>query len=118
MFEIHVHSENILMVNGRATEMIDGLKKPHFVPGQNESGPAKKPRRIAEDVFRLSPHHLTCWMQIAIVQFTKIASEHGSGRGAACSATSKLEKNSTFGYGQVTTPTPSENWKPSYELSL
>jgi hypothetical protein len=75
-------------------KMIDGQKKPHFVQGQTESGSAKKPGRIAEDVFRLSPHHLTCWMQIASVQFTKIASELGSGGGgAACSATSKLEQN-------------------------
>ena len=62
-------------------KMIDGQKKPHFVQGQTESGSAKKPGRIAEDVFRLSPHHLTCWMQIASVQFTKIASELGSGGG-------------------------------------
>ena len=74
-------------------EMIDGQKKPHFVQGQTESGSAKKPGRIAEDVFRLSPHHLTCWMQIASEQFTKIASELGSGVGAGCFATYKLEKN-------------------------
>ena len=72
--------------------MIDGLKKPHFVLGQAESGSAKKLGRIAEDVFRFSPHHLTCWMQIAMVQFTKIASELGSVKVAACSATSKLKK--------------------------
>ena len=93
-------------------KMIDGQKKQHFVQGQTESGSGKKPGRIAEDVFRLSPHHLTCWMQIASVQFTKIASELGSG------GVRVAKKTTTFGYGQVTTPTPSENWKRSYELSL
>ena len=99
-------------------KMIDGQKKPHFVQGQTESGSAKKPGRIAEDVFRLSPHHLTCWMQIAMVQFTKIASELGSGGGPAASQHTSSKKTTTFGYGQVTAPTPSENWKQSYELSL
>ena len=74
-------------------KMTQKPKRPLFVPWQAESGSAKKPGRIAEDVFRLSLHDLTCWMQIAIVQFTKIASEHRSGRGAACSATSELEQN-------------------------
>ena len=74
-------------------KMTQKPKKQHFVPWQAESGSANKPGRIAEDVFRLSLHDLTCWMQVAIVQFTKIASEHGSGRGAACSATSELEQH-------------------------
>ena len=103
---------------GKLRKMIDEPKKPHFVPGQAESGLAKKPGRIAEDVFRLSPHHLTCWMQIAFVQFTKIASELGSGGLPPASWHPSSKKTTTAGYGQVTTPIPSENWKPSYELSL
>ena len=99
-------------------KMIDAQKKPHFVQGQTESGSAKKPGRIAEDVFRLSPHHLTCWMQIAIVQFTKIASELGSGGVLPAPQHPSSKKTTIFGYGQITIPTPSENWEQSYELLL
>ena len=99
-------------------KMIDGQKKRHFVQGQTESGSAKKTGRIAEHVFRLSPHHLTRWMQIASVQFTKIASELGSGGVRVASQHTSSKKTTTFGYGQVTAQTQSENWKQSYELSL
>ena len=88
-------------------KMIDGQKKPHFIQGQTESGSAKKPGRIAEDVFRLSPHHLTCWMQIASVQFTKIASEHGSGGGGAgWFANNKVQKKKLIWFWARYRPNP------------
>ena len=99
-------------------KMIDRLKKPHFVPGQTESGNAKKPGRIAENVFRVVASfdmldancqrtiHKNC-LRTRIGGGVPVASQHTSSK-----------KTTTFGYGQVTAPTPSENWKQSYELSL
>ena len=119
MFEVHMHFENILMVNGRATENDWWTKEATFCTGANwvrfcQETRTDRRRRVSFVAASFDMLDANCQRTI---QKNCIRTRIGGGVPVASQHTSS-KKTTTFGYGQVTAPTPSENWKQSYELSL